>query len=61
MIYGSYDATKKSNRGIFIDQAISFIIGCLTAGFIFYLGFMTCKNIIGWVNKPMITPIQAGR
>jgi len=47
----------QSVRRSFIDEALSFLLGVVTCIFIYYLGFATCQNIVGWINKPVVQNI----
>lgn len=44
-------------RRSFADQALSFLLGVATVGLVYYLGFATAQNIVGWINKPIISAI----
>jgi len=61
MIYGSFqygELTKPPARHIYPGKAASFLVGLVTLATAYYVGFMTCKNVVGWVNKePVISPI----
>jgi ATP/ADP translocase len=58
-----YDYIKRDEKtGRFVrrfnwDKILSFFTGVVTVSFAFYLGYMTCMHIVGWINSPVITPI----
>lgn len=49
---------KRFDWSVFASKVFSFVIGCLTVSFVYFIGFRSAQNISGWINAPVVRMIS---